>query len=335
MLVLSRLAEEGRQNHLLLTVFSILQYNRAMRKVMQRQYKEDSDRYPVLSMDVEEIMNQSLSEIDLQDLRDLLKEVTERDMKWKKRVLSSECLYATTFALLRHTLTTRERFSFEVFVYCVLQQPSPHCIHLSLVGVTASLWNDHFEELTQLFRLSIAETALGRLFQILLACLPQKVSAGLFPFLVPPARGASLFQSNIILLQQVINHTKCPLQTIASIEFYQLQCGQSLSYFAPVVMNWTESLHTRFSQLHENRTDETILLLRMLIDPLMQINILHTERFYTNVMQIVNDAAQSIRSVSEAAQLLLEANSFITRQMNNDAENRTRLHSMVLYDIFI
>ena len=100
-------------------------------------------------------------------------------------------------------------------------------------------------------------------------------------------------------------------------------------------MNWTESLHTRFSQLHENRTDETILLLRMLIDPLMQINILHTERFYTNVMQIVNDAAQNIRNVSEATQLLLEANSFITRQMNNDAENRAQLHSMVLYDIFV
>ena len=330
LLVLPRLSEEVRQEHLLLMVFSILQYNRAMKKVMRRQYKEDSDRYPVLSMDVEEIMNESLSEIDLRDLQELLKEVTEREMKWKKRVLSSECLYTATFALLRHTLTTRDKLSFEVLVYCVLQRPSPRSSRPLLVGVTASLWSDHHDELVKLFQLDVADTALGRLFQILLACLPQKVSAELFPFLVPPARCAALFTPNIILLQQVINHTKCSLQTIATIEFYQLQRGQSLSYFAPVVMNWTESLHTRFFQLHECITDETILLLRMLIAPLMQIDILHTPRFYTNVMQIVDEAVQSSTRASQAAQLLVEASSFITRQLNADAENRIQLEVMVV-----
>lgn len=95
-------------------------------------------------------------------------------------------------------------------------------------------------------------------------------------------------------------------------------------------MNWTESLHTRFCQLHECITDETILLLRMLIAPLMQIDILHTPRFYTNVMQIVDEAVQSSTRASQAAQLLVEASSFITRQLNADAENRTQLEVMVV-----
>lgn len=105
---------------------SVLQYNRAMKKVLLQQDREDAERYPILSLDIDEIMNDSLSELDLQELREMLKEVTQREEKRRKMVLSAECLYTAAFSLLQYALEKRDTPSLEVFVYALTQAPGEY-----------------------------------------------------------------------------------------------------------------------------------------------------------------------------------------------------------------
>lgn len=126
-LILPRLSQDShRQSFCLMMVLSVLQYNRAMKKVLRQQDREDAERYPILSLDIDEIMNDSLSELDLQELREMLKEVTQREERRRKMVLSAECLYATAFSLLQYALEKRDTPSLEVFVYALTQAPGGH-----------------------------------------------------------------------------------------------------------------------------------------------------------------------------------------------------------------
>ena len=126
-LILPRLSHGSeRQSYYLMMVLSVLQYNRVMKKVLRQQEKEDAERYPILSLDIDEIMNDSLSEVDLQELREMLKEVTQREEKRRKMVMSAECLYTVAFRLLQYALEKRDTPSLEVFVYALTQAPGGH-----------------------------------------------------------------------------------------------------------------------------------------------------------------------------------------------------------------
>lgn len=93
-------------------------------------------------------------------------------------------------------------------------------------------------------------------------------------------RASTLLRSNIILLQQVINHTHCPIKTIAAIEFYLDSCGCEVSYFAPVIMNRMEAMHIRHVHMHDSIVEDAIDAIRMLTPGVMRVDILHTSVFY-------------------------------------------------------
>lgn len=143
-------------------------------------------------------------------------------------------------------------------------------------------------------------------------------------------RAATLLRSNIILLQQVINHTHCPIKTIAAIEFYLDRCGCEISYFAPVIMNRMEAMHIRHAQMHDNTMEDAIDAIRMLIPGVMRVDILHTPVFYHALLQVVEDTIECCGNASLALELLSETNDLLKRQLVEDKENEGVLQTIVV-----
>ena len=143
-------------------------------------------------------------------------------------------------------------------------------------------------------------------------------------------RAAGLLRSNIILLQQVINHTHCPIRTIAAIEFYLDRCGSNVSSFAPVIMNRIEAMHIRYTQIHDSIVEDAIDGIKMLVPSVMRVDILHTPVFYQALLRIVEDATEHCDNASRTFELLTETNALLKRQMEEDKENEEVLRTIVV-----
>ena len=174
-----------------------------------------------------------------------------------------------------------------------------------------------------------SESARGRLLQILFACLPEHESTRLISWVTPPMRATTLLRSNIILLQQVINHTQCPIKTIAAIEFYLNRCGCEVSYFAPVIMNRMEAMHIRHVHMHDSIVEDAIDAIRMLTPGVMRVDILHTSVFYHALLQVIEDTVECCVHASLTLELLTETNALLKRQLEEDRENEGVLRTIV------
>ena len=174
-----------------------------------------------------------------------------------------------------------------------------------------------------------SESARGRLLQILFACLPEHASTRLISWITPPMRASTLLRSNIILLQQVINHTHCPIKTIAAIEFYLDSCGCEVSYFAPVIMNRMEAMHIRHVHMHDSIVEDAIDAIRMLTPGVMRVDILHTSVFYHALLQVIEDTVECCVNASLTLELLTETNALLKRQLEEDRENEGVLRTIV------
>ena len=143
-------------------------------------------------------------------------------------------------------------------------------------------------------------------------------------------RASTLLRSNIILLQQVINHTHCPINTIAAIEFYLDRCGCEVSYFAPVIMNRLEAMHIRYVRMHDSIVEDAINTIGMLTPGVMRVDILHTPVFYHALLQVVDDATEHCVNASLTLELLTEMNALLKRQLEEDEENEGVLRTIVV-----
>lgn len=181
-----------------------------------------------------------------------------------------------------------------------------------------------------LVQMEVGESVRGRLLQILFACLPEHASARLISWVTPPTKAITLLRSNTILLQQVINHTHCPIKTIAAIEFYLDRCGCEISYFAPVIMNHVEAMHIGHAQMHDSVVEDAIDAIRILIPGVMRVDILHTPVFYHALLQVVDDATGHCANAPLTLELLTETNALLKRQLEDDKENEGVLRTIVV-----
>lgn len=315
-------ASNPRLSFLTGVVTSILHYNQYVIKVQNNQREEERRVHPSLQMNVDDILQGSLSESDLHRLMDMLNWESSQEEARKQAVISYECIVVVADCFLRVIASDGAGNHLdEVYGFCTVLTYLPSLI--------PCLWEMRKDDILAIFRDGANPTLSAEIAKLLFAHVPPKLTGDLAAFFLPPQRLSTMLLKDTDLLKQILNHSKC-----SSLVLYQIagmaakeQCD--LSVFAPVIVNQIEALHLRFQFEQSHVLEDACTLVHVLLIPGVMTPMLATVPFYESFIQLVKESTQQEGPIEFLTALLQNTLELYQSQQKEHPEHRVVLINIV------
>ncbi|KAK8819171.1 hypothetical protein WA538_001745, partial [Blastocystis sp. DL] len=308
-------ASNPRLSFLTGVVTSILHYNQYVIRVQNNQREEERRIHPSLQMNVDDILQGSLSESDLHRLMDMLNWESSQEEARKQAVISYECIVVVADCFLRVIASDGAAAHLEeVYGFCTVLKYLPSLI--------PCLWEMRKDDILCIFKGGDNPIVSTEIAKYLFAYVPPKLTGDLASFFLPPQRFSAMLFKDPVLLKQILSHPKCSPSSLYQIADMATKKQCDLSLFAPVIVNQVEALHLRF-QLEQSRVlEDTCTLVRIMLIPGVMTPMLATVPFYESLIQLVKESMQQEGPIEFLAVLLQNTMQLYQSQQKEHPEHR-------------
>ena len=217
--------QTNRLMHLTGNIIAIITYNEYVVRSMETEREADKAAYPILQWNVDDILQESFSEKDIQQLMDILNWVSKKEEARKQAIISIECLVvvADTFLHIISTNSSDQRL-LEVYGFFTSIRSLPNLI--------PCLWSMREGEILSIFQQYNSYPLLSQIAQLIFNKVPNKLTTSLMSQFIPPHPVASALLDDIPLLKLIINHPACSLLDLEQIIDLYSWNGKDLTIFA-------------------------------------------------------------------------------------------------------
>ena len=303
-------------------VTSILHYNQYVIKVQNNQREEERRVHPSLQMNVDDILQGSLSESDLHQLMDMLNWESSQEEARKQAVISYECIVVVADCFLRVIASDGAAAHLdEVYGFCTVLDYLPSLI--------PCLWEMRRDDILCIFKDGDNSIVSTEIAKHLFAHVPPKLTGDLASFFLPPQRFSAMLFKDPVLLKQILNHSKCSPSSLYHIADMAAKEQCDLSVFAPVIVNHVEALHLRFQLEQSHVLEDACTLVRIMLIPGVMTPMLATVPFYESFIQLVKEATQQEDPIEYLTALLQNTMDLYQTQQKEHPEHRIVLINIV------
>ena len=299
-------------------LFAILERNVALRMRINEEEKES----PCNQIVVDNILNEDLSDMDIQRLQKILSDASNSEERKKKLLLSSELLVQIAQTLLQ--ISTRYNYAALCTLYlALLQIPGSFLFFFLLKESIICLWSSYRSHFETLLTVYPEEPFLSKILQLLLASLPSFTTKGLLDQIL----SGTYWICDVSLLTRILNHPSCSPQQLTYIT---KQVPTVAPLIAPIVVKYVETVRIRLEEMKENVQTEVEWILTILRTNIAQEKELCSVVFYDSLAQLVIGATTD-HPDGLPLQTTLQ---FFQDQLSRDEQHRTTILGIVRKDGF-
>lgn len=320
--------QTNRLMHLTGNIIAIITYNEYVVRSMETEREADKAAYPILQWNVDDILQESFSEKDIQQLMDILNWVSKKEEARKQAIISIECLVvvADTFLHIISTNSSDQRL-LEVYGFFTSIRSLPNLI--------PCLWSMREGEILSIFQQYNSYPLLSQIAQLIFNKVPNKLTTSLMSQFIPPHPVASALLDDIPLLKLIINHPACSLLDLEQIIDLYSWNGKDLTIFAPVLLNHVEAIHIRYQLAISSVVHEAACLVRLLSLPGAMTPMLSTIAFYESLAQLVQESVHQKEPIGDLSEVLSQSLAFFQKEQKKHPEHQIVLVSIVVIEKWI
>lgn len=315
----------NRLMHLTGTIIAILMYNDYVVSAMEKEREADKAAYPILQWNVDDILQESFSEKDIQQLMEILNLVSKKEEARKQAIISMECLIVVADTFL-HIISSylSDQCLLEVYGFFISIRYLPNLI--------PCLWSMREEAILSIFQQYNSYPLLSHIAQLIFAQVPNKQTSSLVRQFIPPHSAASALLDDIPLLKIIINHPACSLQDLEQIIDLYCWKEKDLTLFAPILLNHVEAIHIRYQMAITSDVHEAACLVRLLSLPGAMSPMLSTVAFYESLAQLIKESVYQKEPIGDLSEVLSLSLAFFQKEQREHPEHQIVLVSIVVVE---
>ena len=313
----------ARLAHLTGIITAIITYNDYVMRSMEMEREEDKATYPILQWNVDDILQESFSEMDIQQLIEMLKWASKKEEARKQAVISIECLVVVADSFL-HIISSdlSDQFLPEVYGFFTSIRCLPNLI--------PCLWSMREAEILSIFQNYNSYPLLSQIAQLIFNTVPSKQTASLVHLFIPPKPVSNALLDDLTLLKLIINHPSCSLMDLEQIIDLYIRNGKDLGIFAPVLLNQVEAVHIRYQMTISSVAQEAACLVRLLSLPGAMTPMLSTVAFYESLAQLIKESVHQKEPIGDLSEVLSQGLAFFQKEQKEHPEHRIVLINIVV-----
>lgn len=291
-----------------------IEYNQKRIELFCQKRKEDESQYPILHLDIDDILNGSFSGSRLEELQQMLNEVTEEEKKRERTLLSSESIAGLSRTALSFACEHFSPSAFQCLVNIFKHNHSRRKRWESTVDQLFTFWRESREQIFRLQKyLNLKEY--DDFVNLLVEFLPNKESATFLEASLKNPRQKGT-----------------PLHPLLSLSCYQPSFRGSLpreerEKLASSIFYRT--INMQFEAKQSDVSAELLSILQLLKTPLKACPLLQTREFYSNLSQTFSLVLEHCKNTNAIIFIIQEARSFFGKQLSEDKANEPILIRIV------